>query len=733
MAKASKATKKFIASKKLTKKLDQEKIDKKENEKFLKRRGNNYAKSKLLNKSKTLEQIQEDEYRRTKEGQIESREKEVTKKSKVNDERLSSFFANNTEAEIPKELQKSIPKSKDVNDSGESSSEEEDVDLSDLKEEDPEFYKYLEGNDKELLDFKDNALAEYSDADDNTEKEVKEKEETSDDKIEVTFDMVNEWSQSLNKISKKNPNLKLIKTIITAFKASINMNNDDVLNDLKYTITDEKAFSKLMHLTLKDMPTIIIEKLEPYTLKKLGNDQTTRILNPKTSGKIATVLQHHAANLILLIQDISSDIKMASLVLHSTSLLMPFFLSHRRTLKKLIAAVVENWATSKHLEIQITLFAFLIEACKEFKKAIMLENLLKNLYSSFIKNCATNSNNNLRTANLVNFQKNSMVEIFMLDVKISYQLGFEYLRQLAIHLRNSINAQTNSTNNSKNKIDTADAYKIVYNWQFAHSIDFWSRFLSNACHSDLIETDSSMKELIYPLIQISIGTIRLIPTAQFFPLRFYLIKSLNRLIQSTKIYIPLFPLLQEILNSNIFKKQVKKEDKKLEAFNFQTNIKCNLQYLKSKTYQDGVIEQFIEILGEYLNCFNKSVSFPELSTPIIISLKRFIKVNTNNIKFNKKLNVLLDKIVKNNEFIESKRENVEFSPSNTVEINKFLIDLDWKATPLGKYVAIERQIREEREKLLLESLEDEENDEQDDDEDEESASEASEDENLDDE
>lgn len=706
MAKASKATKKFIASKKLDKKLDQEKINKKDNEKFLKRRGNNYTKSKLLNKSKTLEQLQEDKFNKTKEGQIENREKEVTKKSRVNDEKLSQFFED-TSANIPKELQKPlVKKTAKESEDEESSEEDEDLDLDDLKEEDPEFYKYLEDNDKGLLELNDNVMDQYSGDDDSDSEE--QTKSALNEKIEVTYKMVNNWSVALNKISKKNPNLKLIKTIITAFKASINMNNEDVINDLKFTITDEKAFSKLMHLALKDLPNLIIEKLEPYTIKRLPNEQTTRILNPKTSGKVANVLKHHAANLIIMIQDINQDMKMASLILHSTSQLLPFFLSHRRTLKKLISAVIQNWATTKHLEIQITLFAFLFESCKEFKKTIMLENLLKSLYSSFIKNCATNSNNNLRTANLVNFQKNSMVEIFLLDSTLSYQIGFEYLRQLAIHLRNSINAQTNNNTNSKNKIDPANAYKIVYNWQFVHSLDFWSRFLSMACHSDaVIEQNSNMSELIYPLIQITIGTIKLIPTAQFFPLRFYLIKSLNRLIQSTKVYVPVYPLLQEILNSNIFKKQVKKEDKKLEPFDFQTNIKCNAQYLKTKTYQDGVIDQFIEILSEFMNCFSKSVSFPELSTPVIISLKRFIKVNSNNYKFNKKLNVVLDKIVKNNEFIESKREEVEFSPSNKAELNKFLIDLDWKLTPLGKYVSIEREIREERQKMLLAALEEE--------------------------
>ena len=58
MAKASKATKKFIASKKLDKKIDQEKVNKKENEKFLKRRGNNYTKSKVLNKRGKVQQNQ---------------------------------------------------------------------------------------------------------------------------------------------------------------------------------------------------------------------------------------------------------------------------------------------------------------------------------------------------------------------------------------------------------------------------------------------------------------------------------------------------------------------------------------------------------------------------------------------------------------------------------------------------------------------------------------------------
>lgn len=43
-----------------------------------------------------------------------------------------------------------------------------------------------------------------------------------------------------------------------------------------------------------------------------------------------------------------------------------------------------------------------------------------------------------KTKPVIAFMQNSLVEIFSLDENLSYQYGFVYIRQLAIHLRNAI-------------------------------------------------------------------------------------------------------------------------------------------------------------------------------------------------------------------------------------------------------------------------------------------------------
>ncbi|EGV61754.1 Noc2-domain-containing protein [Yamadazyma tenuis ATCC 10573] len=298
---------------------------------------------------------------------------------------------------------------------------------------------------------------------------------------------------------------------------------------------------------------------------------------------------------------------------------------------------------------------------------------------------------------LLNFCKNSAAELYGIDETVAYQVGFEYVRQLAIHLRNSINA----TSNAK------EGYKTIYNWQYCHSLDFWSRVLAQQCNPEKeLQThkskESPLRQLIYPLVQVTLGAIRLIPTAQFFPLRFYLIRSLIRLSQSTGVFIPIFPLIIEVLNSTAITKNPKKTN--LPPFDFENNVKVNQQYLGTKVYQDGLTEQFVELTAEFFVLYSKSVAFPELTTPAVISLRRFIKKSKNS-KFNKQLGQLIEKLNENAKFISGKRSNIEYGPSNKQEVALFLNDLKWEKTPLGQYVVVQRKVKEERLRLLKEAIE----------------------------
>ncbi|CAI4742969.1 BGP_1a_G0050820.mRNA.1.CDS.1 [Saccharomyces cerevisiae] len=679
MGKVSKSTKKF-QSKHLKHTLDQRRKEKIQKKRIQGRRGNKTDQEKA-DAAGTREQQQL---------------KKSAKEEVFKDMSVETFFEKGIE--IPKENKKLKKKTtKEQSDEDSSSSEEEEdmgQSMAKLAEKDPEFYKYLEENDKDLLDFAGTSPLDGIDSQDEGEdaernsniEEKSEQMELEKEKIELSLKLVRKWKKQLH----DSPSLKLLRNIISAFKVAVNLNKEENIEDYKYAITDEKAFHELMFMVLKDVPQAI-QKMAPYKIVKGART----LPNGGNVSRVSSIVKSHAGSLLILLNDITNT-ETAALVLHSVNELMPYLLSYRRILKELIKSIVGVWSTTRELETQIASFAFLINTTKEFKKS-MLETTLKTTYSTFIKSCRKT---NMRSMPLINFQKNSAAELFGIDEVLGYQVAFEYIRQLAIHLRNTMNATTKKSS----KINSAEAYKIVYNWQFCHSLDFWSRVLSFACQPEKENgSESPLRQLIHPLVQVTLGVIRLIPTPQFFPLRFYLIKSLIRLSQNSGVFIPIYPLLSEILTSTAFTKAPKKSPN-LAAFDFEHNIKCTQAYLNTKIYQEGLSEQFVDLLGDYFALYCKNIAFPELVTPVIISLRRYIKTSTN-VKLNKRLSTVVEKLNQNSTFIQEKRSDVEFGPTNKSEVSRFLNDVAWNKTPLGSYVAVQREVKEEKARLMRESME----------------------------
>ena len=64
-----------------------------------------------------------------------------------------------------------------------------------------------------------------------------------------------------------------------------------------------------------------------------------------------------------------------------------------------------------------------------------------------------------------------------------------------------------------------------------------------------------LQPLVYPLAQILLGAARLVPTPRYFPLRLRLVRALNRLAQSTGVYIPVAPVLLEMLHWSELKRK----------------------------------------------------------------------------------------------------------------------------------------------------------------------------------
>jgi nucleolar complex protein 2 len=383
------------------------------------------------------------------------------------------------------------------------------------------------------------------------------------------------------------------------------------------------------------------------------------------------------------------------MTLDSLSGLLPYVLSFKKIVRELTRVVASVWADSANNEMT-RLSAFLVmRRLVVISDPSIREAVLKQAYQGLVKGARNTTVHNIQGINLM---KNTASELWGLDPTVGYTTGFGFIRQLAIHLRTSI------TNKTK------DSYKTVYNWQYIHSLDFWSRVVAAHCES-LREAEagkpSPLRPLIYPVVQVTLGAMRLIPTAQYFPLRFQLIRSLLRISSATATYIPLAPALIEVLNSAEMKKQPKPST--LKTLDFSTAIRATKAYLRTRVYQDGVGEQVAELLGEFFILWTKNIAFPELALPVIVMLKRWIKAMTKktggnrNSKINSLIALLVQKLEANSRWIEEKRAKVDFAPNNRAGVDNFLKDVDWEKTPLGAYVAGQRKSRDQKAKLLEEA------------------------------
>ncbi|KAJ5648933.1 uncharacterized protein N7484_002656 [Penicillium longicatenatum] len=573
--------------------------------------------------------------------------------------------------------------------------------LESLKEKDPEFYKYLKENDAELLDFGNQGdmaeIDELSESEAAAEEEgpakkkkkskkqenVEEEEKTIDNTL--TIPMVKKWQ----KLMEEQNSVRAMRQTVLAFRAAATV-NDPEAGEQRYTISDPNVYHQVLVTALNVVPKTLAHHLP---VKETAGGKVKVSLDSKKFKTLTPLIKSHTSSVHQLLMNLT-DAQTLKMTISSMEPMLPYLLQFRKVLKTLIKTVVGIWADVSTADAtRITAF-LLLRRLMVMGDAGIKETVLKTTYEGVVKG---SRNTTVHTLAGVNLMKNSAAEIWGIDQNISYTTGFTFIRQLAMHLRNS------TRHTSK------ESYKTIYNWQYVHSLDFWSRVLSQHCDG-LVEAQagkqSALRPLIYPVVQITLGAMRLIPTAQYFPLRFQMARALLRISRATGTYIPLASSLLEVLTSAEMRKSPRSST--LKPLDFNTAIRAPKSYLRSRTYQDGVGEQVAELLSEFFVLWSKHIAFPELSVPVVVSLKRWLKQvsarngGNKNAKINQMILLLVQKVEANARWIEDRRLNVSFTPRNRTEVENFLKDVDWETTPLGAFVKTQRKLREERAAILEE-------------------------------
>jgi nucleolar complex protein 2 len=560
-----------------------------------------------------------------------------------------------------------------------------------LKEKDPEFYKYLEENDAELLEFGEHGdLAEVDElSDGKEERSAKKKGKEAGESVDkegnnLTIATVKKWQKSMD----TQHSMRALRQAVLAFRSAAYINEADNQNS-RYSISNPDVYHQVLITALEMVPKVLSYHLPA---KETPSGKIRLSFGSKKFKTLAPLIKSHTSSVHHLLTNLS-DAATLKLTLSSMEPMLPYLLQFRKLLKAIIKTVVGVWSDFSNTEATRIIAFLLLRRLMVIGDEGIKEAVLKAVYEDVVKG---SRNTTIHTLPGVNLMKNSAVEIWGMDPDLSYTAGFTFIRQLAIHLRGSI------TNRTK------DAYKTVYNWQYVHSLDFWSRVLSQHCDA-LAEAKAgkqhALRPLIYPVVQITIGAMRLIPTPQYFPLRFHLIRALLRISRTTGTYVPLAPALLEVLNSAEMRKPPKPST--LKPLDFNTIIRAPKSYLRARVYQDGVGEQVAELLSEFFVLWTKHISFPELSLPVVVMLKRWLKEvdsrhtgGNKNSKLNQMIFLLVQKAELNSRWIDERRAKVTFAPKDRAEVESFLKETEWETTPLGAFVKSQRKLREERAAIL---------------------------------
>lgn len=516
--------------------------------------------------------------------------------------------------------------------------------LEDLKERDPEFYEFLQKNDTELLNFKDEEEMEEKDEEEEmveAEEEKEEEEEEKDYEV-VTLDMIKEWKERIYKTH----SIPTLKKMLVAYKNATIMSESDAEEiQIRFKVENDKVFKALILTTIQLTPIT----LDSY-LGRMNEDGTRKKNLPSAFNKwkkISPIAKSYLNSTIKLLSSMT-DVDTLRTILQSSSYngICPYYACFPKLGKEYLKLLVRFW-TSADEEIRIVSFLSLRRLAASAPTPY-LEMSLKACTNAFTDQARTV---NSQTVAAIYFMQDSIAELCALDGEISYQYAFVSVRKLAISLRIAIN---------KRSVETL---RQVYNWQFIQLLFLWSKVLGVYCNPDKhaqASIGSALQSLIYPLTQVTIGVLRLKPSSKFIPLKFQCIKVLIDLSKNTKVYIPAASYLLEIFDSAELKTKGKQSSQK--PMEFKLAIKVNNNLMGTRVLNDGIILETIRLLGEYYATQESSLAYPELVLPCLVQLKKFSKQQQQlkNTVGSKQSSAFIEKLRNKSMEIERARMNVPF-------------------------------------------------------------------------
>jgi nucleolar complex protein 2 len=528
--------------------------------------------------------------------------------------------------------------------------------ISKMQQSDPEFHEFLKENEESLLNFGSH------ESDNDEEATVKDDEdskprttEAGDTSIVLTPELLKEFFKG----AFQNHGIKFLRRVVGAYKSACCLSGDTSRKDTRnsqnlgdsgqlYIIESSKVFDELMttcfsslhmefkYYLLNEIQEIDVAMQGKGDHKEMNfnksenkndeNDDCNKPLNPKILEKatrwddMKPILLSFFRSTLRLMSE-AKEPELLSFIVKSLSHYLQYLTPFPRISELMLKTLVGLWSapidTVESYQV-VRINAFLrIRQLALTQPFPFIEECLKKTYLAYMKRAKFGSTDiNSPMLPTLTFMGNCLVELYSIDYHSSYQHAFVYIRQLALLLRSAMQKKT------------TDSMQQIYCWQYLQCLKLWVAVLSASAQTD---DGVNMKSLIYPLIEIIMGTVRFVPSpVRHMPFRCHCVRLLQQIAASTSLFIPTASLMLDCLDWKEWTSVAKKTKGNNRATTRGVQLHLMLKFgkedpLRSHDQLEAGINELLLLLHREIDLYRYSPGFPEYSTRIFVRLRQFSK------------------------------------------------------------------------------------------------------------
>ncbi|GMH33310.1 hypothetical protein BSKO_01144 [Bryopsis sp. KO-2023] len=502
-----------------------------------------------------------------------------------------------------------------------------------LKEQDPEFYQYLQKADEKLLDF-----GEEDDEEDDSDSDEEGQKRKPKVVRELTPERVDELCKAA--IGPKG-SVSDLRLLLGAYRSACMYGDDSGKGAEVLTFSNAATYTKVMMFVLKEVDGIFRRLLG--IKKDAGHMAIKKAMGAKKVVQ-KQVLHFFWSSLRLLKEPL--DGRMCGFVLRRLKASVALLLDQKPLCRRVLLCALGFFASdAKNPRLQAIML--IREMALTLGEEIM-DMCMKGVYRTFSsKSHLVNPQSIIH----LNFMATCVIEIFGLNPEAAYRHAFAFIRNLAVELREAISEKKD---NSISK---------VFSWRYINCLELWARLVS--AHLD----KGDMRHLVYPVAQLLLGVIKFRQQKKHLPTRLRIVRTLNGLSAATGYYIPVSSFLLGILQWPALGTRVTKlSDDYCPDLSLQ--LKVPKPKLKSSVFQAEVVEQVFELLSRHLAQWSHSIAFPEQTYWICFHLRKFSR-SAGMERYRKLARQVIVAAEQSAENIQRRRDVVDFSPKDLQKIDAF--------------------------------------------------------------